>query len=163
MKVIADSSFLIALATVDALWLLPRLFMDVTIPDAVYSEVVTKGAGLPGADEVAQAPWITRATVKGTRRIQAYRKKGLGSGEAEVLALAEESKAALVLTDDERAWKTAHQNGIPYLQSIEFLLAAHQKQLLDADTVRSKLSEYLKKRWVSEEVIAVALRHLKKT
>ena len=45
MIVIADSSFLIALATVDALGLLPKIFPMITIPDAVYDEVVKKGRG----------------------------------------------------------------------------------------------------------------------
>ena len=46
MKVIADSSFLIALAMIDALPLLSRIFSEVFIPEAVYEEVVVRGAGL---------------------------------------------------------------------------------------------------------------------
>ena len=51
MKVIADSSFLIALAMVDTFSLLRKICPEVTIPDAVYDEVVTRGTGLPGTAE----------------------------------------------------------------------------------------------------------------
>ena len=54
MKVIADSSFLIALAMIDALPLLSRIFSEVFIPEAVYEEVVVRGAGLPGKGQVTQ-------------------------------------------------------------------------------------------------------------
>ena len=34
-----------------------------TIPDAVYEDIVISGAGKPGAEEVQNAAWITRAQV----------------------------------------------------------------------------------------------------
>ena len=47
MKVIADSSFLIALATIEALPLLSRIVSEVLVPEAVYHEVVVRGGGSP--------------------------------------------------------------------------------------------------------------------
>jgi uncharacterized protein len=64
MNVVADSSFLIAFATIDALPLLPRMFSEVLIPEAVYREVVTESVGLPGSKEVASADWIKRRSVE---------------------------------------------------------------------------------------------------
>ena len=63
MKVVADSSFLIALALIDTLPLLSQIFSQVFIPDAVYEEVVIRGTGLPGAEEVAGAEWIKRVAI----------------------------------------------------------------------------------------------------
>ena len=77
MKVIADSSFLIALATIDALPLISRIFSEVLIPEAVYDEVVTRGAGLPSAEEVASAAWIKRITATDDEKVQAYRAERL--------------------------------------------------------------------------------------
>lgn len=161
MKVIADSSFLIALATIDALPLLSQIFSEVFIPEAVYDEVVIRGAGLPGAEEVASAAWIKRIAVKDADKVKVYRAERLGVGEAEALALAEELKADLVLVDDERAWQVARQKGIAYLRSTEFVLEAHRRQLLTAETAEGKLVELGKKRWISEEVLEVALQQLK--
>lgn len=161
MKVVADSSVLIALAIVDALSLLSRIFLEIIVPEGVYDEVVTRGAGLPGAEEVASAAWIQRVAVKDADKTKAYRGERLGMGEAEVLALAEELKADLVLVDDERGWKVAGRKGIVYLRSTELVLEAHRRQLLDAETAEAKLVELGKKRWISEEVVEVASRQLK--
>jgi predicted nucleic acid-binding protein len=161
VKVVADSSFLIALATIDALPLLSRIFSELFIPEAVYDEVVTQGAGLPGAEEVASAAWIKQTRVEDADKVRAYRAERLGEGEAEALALAEELNAGLVLVDDEQAWETAQRKGIACLRSVELLLEAHRRQLLDAEAVRVKLVDLGKKRWLNEEVLEVALRQLK--
>jgi predicted nucleic acid-binding protein len=160
MTVIADSSSLIALATVDAMWVLPNLFPRVTIPDAVYDEVVKKGEGLPGSEEVASAKWIERVTVRSPDRVQSYRSQRLGVGESEVLALAEELKADIVLVDDERVWEIARSIGISYLRSIEVILEASRREVLDKETARAKLVLLHEKRWISEDVIQQALLQL---
>ena len=38
--------------------LLRELYSELTIPEAVWCEVVVEGAGQPGSDEVKAAPWI---------------------------------------------------------------------------------------------------------
>jgi predicted nucleic acid-binding protein len=161
VKVVADSSFLIALATIDALPLLSRIFSELFIPEVVYDEVVTRGAGLPGAEEVASAPWINRITAKDDDKVKAYRAAHLGAGESETLALAEELKADLVLIDDERAWEVARRKGIACLRSLEFVLEACRRQLLDVEEAEIKLRQLGRRRWMSEEVLELALRQLK--
>lgn len=161
MKVVADSSFLIALATIDSLPLVARIFSEVFIPQAVYDEVVTRGAGLPGAAEVAGAAWIKRITVKDAEKLKAYLAERLGAGESEALALAEEIKADIVLIDDERAWEVAGRNGIACLRSLELVLEAHRRQLLDLKEAHSKLMQLGTKRWMSEEVLEAASKQLK--
>lgn len=67
MNVVSDASPLINLARIGELDLLHRLYGDLLIPDAVWREVVIKGAGQPGAEEVRAASWIkTRDVVNGT-------------------------------------------------------------------------------------------------
>ena len=58
MRVVSDSSPLITLARTGRLDLLEKVFPRVYISTEVYDEVVNKGAGLPGAEQVAQAEWI---------------------------------------------------------------------------------------------------------
>jgi predicted nucleic acid-binding protein len=128
---------------------------------AVYDEVVTRGAGLPGAEEVASAAWIKRITAEDDDKVKAYRAERLGAGESETLALAEELKADLVLVDDERAWEVARRKGIACLRTVELVLEAHRRQLLDVEEAEVKLVQLGKKRWISEEVLEVALRQLR--
>ena len=58
MNVVCDASTLIALARIGQLDILPQVGAQVVIPMAVYEEVVVKGAGKPGSDEIPQASWI---------------------------------------------------------------------------------------------------------
>jgi predicted nucleic acid-binding protein len=55
---VCDASTLIALARIGQLDILAQVGEQVVIPVAVYDEVVVKGAGKPGSDEVQQALWI---------------------------------------------------------------------------------------------------------
>lgn len=53
--VISDSSTLIHLARIGRLDLLQRFFESITIPPAVWREVVEQGRGRAGAIEIEQA------------------------------------------------------------------------------------------------------------
>lgn len=56
--VVSDASTLIHLAKIGHLHLLETFFGAVTIPPAVWCEVVEQGAGKEGSLEVKQADWI---------------------------------------------------------------------------------------------------------
>ena len=58
MKVVANSSVLIALSSIQKLSLLSDNFKKIYIPEAVWVEVVNKGIGKPGYLEIKDAKWI---------------------------------------------------------------------------------------------------------
>ncbi len=58
MTFVSDASPLISLARIGQLDLLHQLFGELIIPEAVWHEVVVKGAGQAGADEVKGTSWI---------------------------------------------------------------------------------------------------------
>jgi hypothetical protein len=53
--IVSDSSPLISLARIGELDLLHRLYGELLIPQAVWHDVVVKGAGQPGFEEVKSA------------------------------------------------------------------------------------------------------------
>jgi predicted nucleic acid-binding protein len=55
MSVVSNASPLINLARIGQLNLLPRLYGELAIPDAVWREVVLEGTGQPGAEEIEAA------------------------------------------------------------------------------------------------------------
>ena len=59
MKVVSNSGPLINLAKVGQFTLLRDLFQHITIPPAVFEEVVVRGGGQPGSGETCAAQWIT--------------------------------------------------------------------------------------------------------
>jgi predicted nucleic acid-binding protein len=58
--VVSNSSPLIALSIVNSLDLLHALYGTIYIPEAVFHEVVIRGAGRPGATAVANTAWIVQ-------------------------------------------------------------------------------------------------------
>jgi uncharacterized protein len=60
MTVVSNASPLINLSRIGKIDLLHSLFGALVIPEAVWSEVVVEGQGLPGAQIVESCSWITR-------------------------------------------------------------------------------------------------------
>jgi hypothetical protein len=108
--VISDSSTLIHLAKIGRLDLLKKLFDRIVITPTVWQEVVERGGGRAGASEVSDA------LSKGWLEIIAPRdmilfpllKSELDDGEAEVIALAVECKADMILLDESEARRIAN-------------------------------------------------------
>ena len=113
MLAISNSTALIPSATVTYITWLPNLFNKLVIPQAVYSEVVIKGAGMPGAAELKQAVDQRRIEVHTVSDWVGYSdlvaNHGLDPGEAEVITLALELGANLVIIDEDKAWHVAKQ------------------------------------------------------
>lgn len=75
MSIVSDSSALINLARIGRLDLLQQLYREVTIPEAVWHEVVVEGAGQVGADIVKDATWIKTRAVTNKDLVRALRQE----------------------------------------------------------------------------------------
>jgi predicted nucleic acid-binding protein len=126
MRVVSDASPLNYLALIDQLELLPALFEEVYIPQAVYAELTAEGtpeavrewaANPPGWLHVHAAPaWEAPA--------------GLHAGEREAILLAESLAADTVLIDERRARRIAQQRGLKVVGTLGVLVAASARDLL---------------------------------
>ena len=122
MKVISNSSVLIALSSISRLQLLEQRFPEgVIVPDAVWREVVETGHGRPGARKVADAEWIKRRQVQNQAVLKAL-PATLDQGEAEVIALGLEIAADLLLLDEKSARSVAVRLQYPVLGTIGLLI-----------------------------------------
>src|SRR5437016_4670425 len=99
MTVVSNSTPLIYLAAIGRFDILNALFGRITIPLAVYNEVVIQGAGRWGAAETAAAAWIDRCAVSDPTKLASL-PGSLDAGEREVIALAEAAHADLVIMDE---------------------------------------------------------------
>ena len=125
----ADASFLIGLCFIDQVHLLRSVFGAVHVAAAVWEEVVLRGKGKPGVDQIQQADFIQRHQVQNQATVSMLR-VFLGTGAAETLALAQEMGCPLVLMDDLKARKAAQQAGIRTMGVVGFLLAAKRCGLI---------------------------------
>ena len=152
LKVVSNSTPLIALARIRRFYLLEGLFGEVDIPYAVYDEVVNAGNGRPGVAEVENAEWVRKHQVKNSDLV-AFLRTSLDAGEAEALALAKEISADLVLLDDNDGRNIAGSIGINFTGTIGILLRYYRgspkdfKEALDellAQGFRLSKTEYRK-------------------
>jgi predicted nucleic acid-binding protein len=129
VRVITNSSPLIALSRIGRLDLLHKLYGEVTVPRAVAQEVIRNGIGQPGAEEVSRADWITTAQVENQQFLGTL-ERDLGKGEAEAIALALGLKADLLILDDLLARQVAEVLGLNVVGTVGVLLEARQKGVL---------------------------------
>jgi len=101
MKVISNSSPLIALSSIKELDLIRKLWGRIIIPRAVFKETVVAGKRKSGASDIASAcrSWIRVINVKNRQEVAALQTV-LDEGEAEVVTLGQEVKADLLLFDN---------------------------------------------------------------
>ena len=150
MKIVANSSPLIALAKIEKMNLLKY---DIVIPKAVFDEITKpkkehrKRLHKWGKDRIVE--------VKDKRAIE-YLEIILGRGEAEAIVLAEEINADAVLIDDLKARKIANLRGLKVIGTIGILLNAKEKGIIKK--VKSLLDELIKKKIrISKELYNHAL------
>lgn len=151
MIVISDASPLINLAVIDQLDLLQQLYQEIIIPEAVYRELVEKGAGQTLADELGNIDWIKSQQVENRNLAEAL-KLELDDGEAEAIALAVETKASLLLIDERKGRSIANNFDLQYIGIIGVLIEAKASQLIPE--VKSVLDNLIVKAgfWISDSL-----------
>jgi|SRR5688572_12935641 len=122
VRVVSNSSPLIALERIGQLELLRGVFEKVTVPPAVVSEV-WPATQPPDWFDVVQLTAPASALVLSST---------LGAGEREAIALAVEIQPNFILLDDRAARRAAEALGIPVLGLLGVLLAAKRRGLLSA-------------------------------
>lgn len=137
ISAVADSGPLIHLAIVGQTALLPRYAHPILIVPQVYAEVVTQGAGKPGAQEVdaaCQAGVIQIREMSDQQLISRIRQAGpatMSDVDVVVVALAMEQQAAL-LSDDAAVRAVAIGQGLSVIGTIGLLTRARLDGIIPA-------------------------------
>ena len=84
---------------IDQFYLLEAMFVSVCIPPGVYDEVVRRGVGKVGAENVRTSSFIEVIQLRDPNQVALYTGP-LSYADAEVLLLAQEQHADLVITRD---------------------------------------------------------------
>jgi predicted nucleic acid-binding protein len=125
--VIANNTPLVALWVLGRLDLLRELYDEVLVPTAVHQEFVATERALRQS-ALDGAPWIKVVPLANPQHARVY--VGLDQGEAEVLALAEERGAGLVIIDERKGRRYANRLGIPLTGTLGVLLLAKERGLV---------------------------------
>ena len=121
-KVIVNTTPIIALADIGYLNLLKELYGEILIPEAVLSEIISE----PAHTLVKQSDWIKvkKAPIQSQKNSFSTR---LHAGEIEVITLAQECSADLLILDDNMAKKTAKYLGLTGTGTMGVLLRAKRE------------------------------------
>ncbi len=158
MIVVSDSTILIGLAKIEKIALLRSLFQVVYIPEAVFQEVTEAGEQRPGALEVKESEWIIKKAISDHTQVNLLL-TSLERGEAEVLVLAKEMKADLILLDEEKSRKSAVLAGFKIIGLIGVLIIAKQMGLIK--NIKSVLEHLQKENFrLSNKIVNEALKRV---
>ena len=156
MIVVSDSTILIGLAKIGKLDLLQEVFSKVYVPEEVFKEVAEKGKDKPGSQLVKQAGWIEAKPIADKTQVN-FLMASLEKGEAEVLSLAKEIRADLILLDEEKARKSAVIGGFEVMGLLGLLVVAKNLGLIHE--VRPLIDELrIKKFRVSDPIVLETLK-----
>ena len=129
--VISNNTPLVALWVLNRLDLMGTIFGEVLIPQAVYTEFVAFERELR-QNALWDAPWIRTMAVANQQSVRAL--SDLGPGEAEVLALAQERGAGLVIIDEAKGRRYAQRMGFRLTGTLGVLLLAKERGMIDSVT-----------------------------
>lgn len=127
--VVVNATPIITLSVANHLDLLRGLYEEVAIPPAVRAEVLAGGRDRRGARELAAAGWIRTVPLEDPRRADLLL-SDLDRGEAEVIALAQERSAPLVVLDERLARRHAERLGLRITGTLGIFLKAKQQRLI---------------------------------
>jgi len=122
--VIADASTLIGLSRIGQLSLFKKLFGEVIIPRGVYDEVAVERK--ERSHVFKKSTYLIIKDVE-DRVSTDFLMASFGKGEAQVLALAKEKKADLILLDEKRARKTVRRAGFKIMGILGILVISKDK------------------------------------
>jgi len=153
-RVVINASPLIILFRGHLESLLPKLFSEICIPGAVWSEVTGGGYKDESISGLINAEWPKKVEVSSiSLRVAAW---DLGPGESEVLSFAATHPGFRAMVDDKAARRCAKTLGIQTLGTGGMLVLAKRRKL-----IKSLAIELEKLRnaglWLSDELVNLFL------
>ncbi len=136
-RVIINSSPLIVLFKSQQADLLPQLFTDILVPEAVWNEITTGGQNDIASQQLPHASWVQRVEV-GVLASQVAT-WDLGLGESEVLSLSLKTLNCAAIVDDRAARRCAQALGIVTLGTGGVLVLAKRRGLISSVSSRIQL------------------------
>jgi predicted nucleic acid-binding protein len=128
-KVISNTTPVLSLLKIDKLNLLKELYGQISIPQAVFDEIET-GKDKEFYTDLREITWINIEKIRAEdTKLYLF---DLDAGEAEVLILAQEQNADLVILDEIMGRRYAKQLGLTLTGTLGILLKAKEQGLIEA-------------------------------
>ncbi len=153
-KIISNTTPILSLLKIDKLDLLKELYGIVIVPFAVYQEI-EEGKEKPYYQDLTSLDWIEIRNIKNPNSREYL--IDLDDGEAEVLVLAKEINADLVILDEIMGRRYAKRFEINLTGTIGILLKAKESGLITS--IKNLMSELVEKgTWLNPRLISKAIK-----
>lgn len=140
MIVVSDTSPLLYLCLIDQLALLPKLYEQVLIPEAVRDEILAPGAPKKFQSWAETMPnWLIIKSVPLVATHESIAK--LDSGERAAICLAKSLKNTLLLIDEKLGRQAAKIEGLEIIGVLGILDAAAEKGLISFPAAIAQLQK----------------------
>lgn len=139
MIVVADTSPLNYLVLIEQIELLPRLYGEVFIPNAVFAELSAANAPESVRNWIGENPvWLHIESLSVPLDAELLE---LHQGEAEAIALAEKLSATLLLIDEREGREVAVRRGLVITGLLGVLRDAAERGLIDLPNALAELQK----------------------
>ena len=157
-KVILNTTPLIALCHVGKLGLLQKIYGEVMIPQAVYRELSEKKESICKKQVDASLDWISVEKIE-NQMAKSMFKTQLHDGEVEVMILAKEKNADVVIIDDANAKKYAKYLHLPVTGTLGVLIKAKRQGYICE--LKSIIQEMIDKNiYISDKLMRLCLEQV---
>lgn len=137
MIVVSDTTPLISLLKIKRIGLLEKLFGEVVIPQAVFTELTVDIRFDEEAEVIKNEKFISVKEVSNMASVNILKRAtGLDQGESEAIILSDEIQADILLMDEAKGRKISDQMGIHIMGTIGILMVAYEDDILTADEVK---------------------------
>lgn len=153
-KIVLNASPLILLCNGELFFVLPELFPEIVVPEAVWDEIVNGPHLDMAAQMLPQLDWLKKEPVNLVPDVVRW---DLGMGETAVLSFALKNNGYTPVMDDMLAKRCARSLDIPTLGTGSILILAKERGLIDSveKSLRKLQSVGL---WISEPIVQMLKR-----
>ncbi len=153
-KIVVNASPLILLFNSDLSFILPQMFKEILIPDAVWKEIVNSSYLDKASKMLANTYWIRKTIVETANEVVKW---DLGPGETDVLSFAFINRDYSAMVDDRAAQKCGLSLGIKTLGTGAVLILAKEKGIISS--VENSLMKLRDAgMWISESIIKLLMK-----
>ena len=157
-KVIVNTTPLIALCHVGQLDVLKKIYGEISIPQAVYREPSEKEESICKKQVDNALDWIHVEKIE-NQMAKSMFKTQLHDGEVEVMILAKEKNADIVIIDDANAKKHAKYLKLPVTGTLGVLIKAKRQGYISE--LKSIIQEMIDKNiYISEKLMRLCLEQV---
>ena len=153
-KIVLNASPLILLYNSELSFILPALFPEIVVPEAVWQEIVDGSRFDQAAQMLPKLDWLKQVSVSPVTNIVRW---DLGPGETEVLSFALQHSNYTPVLDDMLAKKCARSLGVQTMGTGTILILAKERGLIESveQSLRTLQNAGL---WISEPIIQLLKR-----